>query len=77
MSLLGAVAYLALTRVDVLVFICALQRYAATPQIQHVKRLNKVVKWVQRHPKKLHFKRLDALATDGTQLHILSDAQQA
>ena len=43
MSLLGAVAYLAHTRVDALVFVSALQRHNSKPQIIRVKRLNKLV----------------------------------
>ena len=37
MSLLGAVAYLVHTRVDVVVFICALQRVASKPKVEHSK----------------------------------------
>ncbi len=40
MSLLGAVAYLSHTRLDVAVFLCAIQRYGHKPQTQHVKKLN-------------------------------------
>ncbi len=43
MSLLGAVAYLAHTRVDAPVFISALQRHNSKPQVVHVKRLNKLL----------------------------------
>ena len=43
MSLLGAVAT-ALTRLDVVVFIVALQRFSHAPLIIHVKRLNVLVK---------------------------------
>ena len=44
MSLLGAVAYLAHTRVDAIVFICALQRHTSKPQVQHVKKLDKLLR---------------------------------
>ena len=79
MSLLGAVAYLSHTRIDVVVFICAGQRYSSKPQIQHVKRLNKLLTWIQRNPKKLVYKRFQTAGhTDsrqpGTHLRILSDA---
>ena len=56
-SLLGAVAYLAHTRVDICVFIRNLQRHSHKSHIQHVLKLNKLLKWVQHHPNKLHFKR--------------------
>ena len=57
MSLVGAVAYLAHTRVDIVVFICALQRYTSKPQVQHVRKVNKLLRWVQRHPRKLVYRR--------------------
>ncbi len=54
-SLLGAVAYLAHARMDVLVFISTLQCHKAMPQITHVKRLNKLLAWSQSHPKRLTY----------------------
>ena len=56
MSLLGAVAYLSLTRVDVLVFTSALQRHMAKSKLEHVRKLNKLLRWVQKHPCKLAYK---------------------
>ena len=73
MSLLGAIAYLAHTRVDILVFVSALQRHNAKPEVQHVKKLNKLLAWIQKHPKKLMYKQLGA-ASAGTHLRIVSDA---
>ena len=58
MSLLGAVAYASQTRVDALVFICALQRHNSKPKVEHCVRLNKVLKWLQRTPKRLKYGRL-------------------
>ena len=55
MSLLGAVAYLAHTRLDLVVFVFALQRHSAKSQLEHVKRLNRLPRWIQRNPKKLHY----------------------
>ncbi len=52
-SLLGAVAYLAHTRVGALVFFSALQRHNAKPQIIHVMRMRKLLSWLQSHPKRL------------------------
>ena len=68
MSLVGAVAHLAHTRVDVLVFISALQRHNCKPQIVRVKRLNKLLRWIQAHPKKLTYKALSSgsLPTEAT-----------
>ena len=69
-SLLGAVAYLAMTRVDAAVFISALQRHGHAPQLQHVKRLNKLLSWLQRHPKRLAYRKLG----HDSHLRIISDA---
>ena len=80
MSLLGAVAYLSLTRMDILVFISALQRHMAKSTFDHVRKLNKLLRWVQKHPYKLHYKRLTSGSGDteggspGTHLRIVSDA---
>ena len=49
LSLLGALAYLSLTRVDIVVFIAALQRFNHSPLVIHAKRLNAVVRWTQRN----------------------------
>ena len=46
-SLSGALAYLAHSRVDAMVFISAVQRHNAKPQITHVKRLNKLLAWLR------------------------------
>ena len=76
MSLLGAVAYLSHNRIDVVVFICAGQRYSQKPQIQHVRRLNKLLLWIQRNPKKLGCKRFQqpVCSSTGTHLRMISDA---
>jgi len=55
--LLGAVAYATHTRVDACVFISALQRHNTSPLIIHVKRLNRLTRWLQRNPKRLRFAR--------------------
>ena len=57
MSLLGAVAYLSHTRVDVAVFICALQRHTHKPLNMHARRLNQLLTWIQRNPRKLEYDR--------------------
>ena len=50
MSLLGAVAYALLTRVDVAVYVVALQRVSHAPRVLHVRRLNVATRWTQRNP---------------------------
>ena len=61
-SILGAVAYSTLTRPDIGVFVSALQRHNQKPKNIHAKRLNAVVRWAQRNPQKLHYKRLPMLS---------------
>ena len=56
MGLLGAVAYALMTRIDVAVFVCAMQRVTHKPKIIHVKRLNAVLRWMQANPKRLIFR---------------------
>ena len=55
-SLLGAVAFTSLTRVDIIVFVVALQRHTHKPQVIHVKRLNALVRWMQANPRKLMYR---------------------
>ena len=70
MSLLGAVAYALMTRIDVAVFICAMQRVTHKPKIIHVKRLNAVLRWMQANPKRLTFRP----ATGPSHLRCVGDA---
>ena len=49
-SLLGAIAWLVLTRPDVIVYVGKLQRAAKAPTVCDVIDLNKVLKWVRRIP---------------------------
>ena len=70
-SLLGAVAYLAHTRVDIMVFVCALQRHVARPTVEHARKLNRVLRWIQKNPKKLHYVPFQDSATH---LRVVSDA---
>jgi hypothetical protein len=58
LSLLGAVAWLIQTRLEVAIYVCALQRSAKSPRVEHAQRLNKVVKWVKRKVSKLFYKLL-------------------
>ena len=71
MSSLGAVAYLAMTRVDAAVFIVALQKHTHAPQVIHQKRLNALILWLQRNPKHIKYKRFKSL---DSHLRIVSDA---
>ena len=70
-SLLGAVAFAALTRVDAAVFIVALQRMSGKAKNIHIKRLNTLTKWMQRCPTKLLYKRFKEAVSH---LQAISDA---
>ena len=70
MSLLGAVAYALMTRIDIAVFVCALQRVTHKPKIIHLKRLNAVLRWIQANPRKLVYQPLKG----HTHLRCVGDA---
>ena len=55
MSLLGAVAWLVLTRVDIPVYVQALQRATHKATIGHCLKLNKIVRWLRRKECNLTF----------------------
>ena len=78
MSLLGAVAYLTHARVGIAVFFCALQRQESKPQIDHVRKLNKLVFRIQKSPRKLHYNQLQvgesrAVEAGNTHLRAVRD----
>ena len=58
MSLVGAVACCLITRLDVAVYVVALQRFLQKPKIIHIKRLNTVVRYMQRILMELHYNKL-------------------
>ena len=54
----GAIAWMAQTRIDVLVHIQSLQRATKSPTIGHLIRLNIVIKWIKRKPLHIKYHRL-------------------
>ena len=70
MSLLGAVAYALMTRIDVAVFVCASQRVTHKPKIIHIKSMNAPLRSMQANPKRLTFRP----ATGPSHLRCLGDA---
>ena len=50
LSLLMALAYALMTRVDLCVYVIALQRRTQSPSVGEVRRLNAIVRWAQKHP---------------------------
>ena len=59
-SLLGAVAFAVLTRLDIAVFVVALQKAAHAATMLHVRRLNAVTRYMQRNPQHLTYRCLNA-----------------
>jgi hypothetical protein len=57
-SLLMTLAYALMTRVDLCAYVAALQKAATKATILHVRRLNALVRWAQRNPKSLCYRRL-------------------
>ena len=49
-TLLGALAWLTITRPDIAIFVSALQRSSKAPTVIHLKRLNTVLRWCKRSP---------------------------
>ena len=58
LSLLGGMSWLIQTRLDIAVFVAAVQRSSKQPRGEHATRLNRVLKWAQRNPAYLTYKRL-------------------
>lgn len=54
-SLLGALSWLTQTRLDICVYVVALQRAAKSPRAEHGLRLNRVAKWARRKDSALVF----------------------
>ena len=57
-SLLMALAYALVTRCDVSVYVVALQRIARSLTYGHIKKLNTIVRWTQKHPLRLVYGKL-------------------
>jgi hypothetical protein len=70
LSLLGGASWMVQTRLDICVYICALQRAAKSPQAQHALRLVKVCKWIKRKSSQLLYKKLRT----PTRISVASDA---
>ena len=58
MSALGSVAWLNQTRMDIAIYVQALQRNAKAPTAAHMSRLSCVIKWVKRKPMHMCYKRI-------------------
>ena len=58
MYIIGALAYLMITRLDVAVYVAALQRAVQSPAVAHAARIHVLVRYVQRTPVDLVYRRL-------------------
>ena len=70
LSLLMALAYTLLTRVDLSVYVIALQRVAQAPLMIHIRRLNALVRFAQLHEVKLTYNKMECQSL----IEIHSDA---
>ena len=59
LSLLGGLSWLSQTRLDVAIYVQALQRAAQKPLVANLIRINSVTKWVRRKPSTLLYIRLE------------------
>ena len=50
MSLLGGLAWLVLTRLDICIYVQCMQRHAQSPRVEDVRKLNRLLRWVQKRP---------------------------
>ena len=50
MSLLGGLAWLVLTRVDICIYVQCMQRHTQNPRVEDIKKLNRLLVWVQKRP---------------------------
>ena len=58
LSLLGGLSWLVQTRLDIAIYVCALQRAATKATTGHVVKLNKLTKWVRRKKFMLVYRKL-------------------
>ena len=70
LSLLMALAYALQTRIDLGVYVVALQRVAHEPTYAHFRKLNALVRWAQRNPLALRYNKM----TCSRHLEVHSDA---
>ena len=63
LSLLMALAFRLQTRIDLAIYIVALQRYAQNPNAEHIKKLNTIVFWAIKNSLKKRAYVYEVLAT--------------
>ena len=58
LTLLGAAAWLLQTRLDIMIYVSSLQRMSKKPTIVELKRINRLIRYVQQHPRRLRYRKL-------------------
>ena len=58
LTLLGGLGWIILTRYDVSIFVCCLQRFGKSPKMKHLLNANRLFAWLQKHEFTCHFKPL-------------------
>ena len=73
MSLVGALAWLILTMPSICMYVSYLQRQTKAPNLGHIRRANRLLRWIRRNIKRLgvYFRRLR------TPLHVITLADSA
>jgi hypothetical protein len=71
-SLLGGIAWVCQTRMDIAIYTCALQRKSKAPTTEHLFRLNRLVKWMRRHPVRIRYHKFAELKD--MRLTVISDS---
>ena len=69
LSTIMSLAYALLTRSDIAVYLIALQKFLQKPQYLHLRKLNGVLRWAQKHPHALTYLRM----TCAKKLEVHSD----
>ena len=55
-TLLGGLGWVTLTRYDISIFVCCLQRVTHAPRMKHLENANKLLKWTQRNTLVCHYR---------------------
>ena len=62
-SSLGGIAYTLLTQFQIMVYVVCLQRQTHAPKIIHVRRLNALIRYIQRHPAHILYTAMECIRT--------------
>ena len=60
-TLLGPLAWLLQTRIDVAVYVAMLQRHCKAPKAEHLRKMNRLLRYIHRNPQGLTYEQLPVL----------------